>query len=164
MKCTKGFVSRSLWVPLPVACLGSITQGSMAQGSRAGKSVELWNNSMQVRMPVKWLRGKWWKLGISLQADGKFKFSGLGQMVKGVHQMSNVCMRSYEVYAVCRQMGNSFYHLSKLCAETGQVVKYKIWLFPNFILKQSKCKKQQQISQCHSSAFWLVLISHLLSQ
>ena len=54
-------------------------------------------------------------------------------MVKEVYQMSNVCMRSYEVYAVFGQMGNSFHHLSKLCAETGQVVKYLI--NPKFYFK-----------------------------
>ena len=75
-----------------------------------------------------------------MQADGKFKFSGLGQMVKGVHQMSNICMRSYEVYAVCGQMGNSFHHLSKLCAETGQVVKYE-FIIPKFYFETEQMQK-----------------------
>ena len=74
-------------------------------------------------MHVKWLKVKWKKYVVTLQADGKFKFSGLGQMVKGVYQMSNVCMRSYEVNAVFGQMGNSFHHLSMLCVESGQMVK-----------------------------------------
>ena len=54
--------------------------------------------------------------------------------------MSNVCMRSYEVYAVFGQMGNSFHHLSKLCAETGQVVKYK-FIIPKFYFETEQMQK-----------------------
>ena len=52
-----------------------------------------------------------------------WSISGLGQMVKRFSHLSNVCIRFYVINAVYGQMGTSFYHLSKLCAESGQMEK-----------------------------------------
>ena len=41
---------RELFCQVPLACLGIIAQGSMARGSRAGKSVELWGNSFKTTL------------------------------------------------------------------------------------------------------------------
>ena len=50
-----------------------------------------------------------------------WSISGLGQIVKRFSHLSNVYIRFYAVYAVYGQMGTSFHHLSKLCAESGQM-------------------------------------------